>query len=106
MSSERRLGNLAPLTTAEQNVLRRSAGSRRFHPRFDQHAERHAERHVWSADSSLRGGQRSGSALMGSKLENEAQRPLDGAQFVGRDVAAPVADAGGGDDPDVVTSRI
>ncbi len=102
MSSERRLGNLAPLTTAEQNVLRRSAGSRRFHPRFDQHAERH----VWSADSSLRGGQRSGSALMGSKLENEAQRPLDGAQFVGRDVAAPVADAGGGDDPDVVTSRI
>ena len=65
------------------------------------------ERHVWSADSDLQGWvSRSGSALMGSKIENEAQRPLDGAQLVGRDMAAPVADAGGGDDPDVVTSRI
>jgi len=36
---------------------------------------------------------RSRSALMGSKIEDEAQGPLDGAQFVGRDVTAPVVDA-------------
>jgi len=43
---------------------------------------------------------------MGSKIEDEAQGSLDGAEFVGRNVTAPVADSSGGDDPDVVASRI